>query len=103
MDSEWSNLVIDCKPSRSVSFPRRNDSVCSRNPRQFLFCFQPQLAAGGVNVVALLPAQRSDDLQLFQRGKERLLRNGFAWSFPRQVFHLTAGNQVDQNGVSSED
>ena len=61
--------------------------------QQFTFCFQPQLAAGGVNVAAFFAAQRGDDFLLFQRG-EKIFANFFARPFPFQAFDFVVRNQI---------
>ena len=51
---------------------RFTDSPIHR--RQLPFAFQPQLATGGIDVVALFPTQRRGHGLLFQRGEEGFLR-----------------------------
>ena len=62
--------------------------------REFASGFQAQLAAGGVNVASLFPAECGCDPLFFQRGKECFLR-GFRRPLPCQVFHLIIGNQIN--------
>ena len=62
-------------------------------PSEFSFGFQPQLATGGVDVVAFFAAQRGDDLLLLQRG-EKIFTGLFRRAFPCQTFHPVVGNQV---------
>ena len=58
---------------------------------KFLLCLQPQLTAGGLDVVPLLAAQGGEDLLSHKRPEKGLL-GGLARTLPGQSLDLVVGD-----------